>query len=139
MKEDIKLGSGINLKKISRKDADKNQYLTRQTLAMLHLMPSGEPIAFELGSDGQVIYYFDPNKVVEAPPELWYRPDSKKETLTLPNGNVIERMSVRTAAAYGFYTEDKLKSMNYQPIEEPVAFTYKSDRWCFTFTIKGQH
>jgi hypothetical protein len=55
-------------------EADKKNYLSRQTLSMMHLMPSGEPVAYDISPDGNIIYYFDPARVVEAPPERWYFP-----------------------------------------------------------------
>ena len=99
MKSEMILRSGASIRQIDSKEANEKQYLTRHKLAQLHLMPMGEPIAFELAPDGRVIYYFDPERVTEAPPETWYFPRSRKETMTLPSGTQIERMSVKNAAA----------------------------------------
>lgn len=136
MKSEMILRSGASIRQIDSKEANEKQYLTRHKLAQLHLMPVGEPIAFELAPDGRVIYYFDPERVTEAPLETWYFPRSRKETMTLPSGTQIERMSVKNAAACGYYTEDRLKRMYYEVIEEPVAFTYKADRSVLYFYDK---
>jgi len=128
VKNQMKLRSGATIPEITRREADKRDYLTRATLSMLHLMPSGDPVAFETAADGKIIYYFHPERVVEAPPELWYAPTARKDTYTLESGTVIERMSVKRAATCGYYTEDRLRAMHYEVIEEPVAFTYKADK-----------
>lgn len=130
------LRSGAVIHAISRKDAASKNYLTRQTLSELHLMPAGEPVAFEVSENGSLIYYFHPERVVEAPVEMWYSPTSRKESYTLESGSVIERMSVKRAASCGFYTEERLAKMNYEVVEEPVAFTYKSDRSILFFFDK---
>ncbi|MBE6596856.1 MAG: 3'-5' exonuclease [Ruminococcaceae bacterium] len=130
------LRSGAVIRAITRKEADAKNLLTRQTLSELHLMPSGEPVAFELSEKGDLIYYFDPDRVVEAPVEMWYSPTSKKENYTLESGTVIERMSIKRAAACGFYPADKLKRMNYETVEEPVAFTYRADKSILFFFDK---
>ena len=124
----MKLRSGAVISRVNSSEADKKNYLSRQTLSMMHLMPSGDPVAYDIAPDGDIIYYFDPSRVVEAPPERWYFPRSRKETMTLPGGNVIERMSAKNAAACGYYTADRLKRMHYEPLEEPVAFSYKADK-----------
>jgi len=67
----------------------------------MHLMPTGDPVAYDVSPNGDIIYYFDPSRVSEAPPETWYFPNSKKESMTLPGGSIIERMSVKNAAAHG--------------------------------------
>ena len=71
----MKLRSGATIYQTCAPEADKKNYLTRQTLALMHLMPSGDPVAFEVAPDGDIIYYFDPARVVEAPPETWYFPN----------------------------------------------------------------
>ena len=136
MKNEMKLRSGATIKQMGNAEATKKNYLSRETLAQMHLMPSGEPIAYDVAPDGSIIYYFDPEKVVEAPPETWYFPNSKKESMTLPGGSVIHRMSIRNAAACGYYTADRLEKMHYEPIEEPVAYTYKADKSVLYFYDK---
>ena len=122
----MQLRSGASIRKISAREADEKQYLTRRQLSQMHLMPVGDPIAYEVAPDGKVVYYFDPNRVSEAPPEQWYFPRARRETMTLPSGSVIERMSIKNAALCGFYPEDKLRRMHYEPEEEPVAYSVKT-------------
>ncbi len=136
MKNEMKLRSGATIKQISTADADKKNYLTRQTLSLMHLMPSGDPIAYDIAPDGDIIYYFDPSRVVEAPPETWYFPNSKKDTMTLPSGATVKRMSTKNAAACGFYTAERLAKMHYEPIEEPVAYTVRADKSVLYFYDK---
>ena len=125
----MKLRSGATIPEISRKDADKKKYLTRNILTQLHLMPSGDPVAFENASDGSVIYYFDPQKVVEAPPELWYSEvGDSSETMILESGTEIKRMTVKRAAIFGYYTKEHLESLNYEIVDEPVAYSYKRNK-----------
>ena len=69
---------------------------------MLHLMPLGDPAAYNIAPEGEIIYYFDANRVVEAPPESWYFPTARRDTITLKSGTVIPRMSTKNAAASGF-------------------------------------
>ena len=125
----ITLRSGAKIHKIKKKDLDNKCYLTRAMLSQMHLSPVGDPVAYDISSDGSTIYYFDPSRVKETPPELWYKDTTKpREEMTLESGTVIERMSVRRAASYGYYTEDRLKQMMYEVHEEPVAYTYKGDK-----------
>lgn len=136
MEKELTLRSGAVIRSITRKEADAKNYLTRHTLSQLHLMPSGEPVAFEVSDNGSLIYYFDPEKVVEAPVEMWYNPTSRKETIVLESGSVIEKMSIKRAAACNYYSEEKLKRMNYEVVEEPVAYTYRADRSILFFYDK---
>ena len=48
---------------MTRKEADAKNYLTRNVLTQMHLMPSGDPCAYEQNEDGSIIYYFDPARV----------------------------------------------------------------------------
>ena len=136
MKNEMKLRSGATIRQISGADADRKNYLTRQTLSQMHLMPSGDPIAYDVAPDGDIIYYFDPSRVVEAPPETWYFPTARKDTMTLQSGTVIPRMSSKNAAASGFYSADRLQRMYYEPIEEPVAYTVRADKSVLYFYDK---
>ncbi len=136
MNEQMKLGSGATIRRLRPNEADKNNYLTRSVMSKMHLMPKGEPVAFDIAPDGNIIYYFDPSNVLEAPPETWYFPNAKKETMTLPGGTTIERMSVKNASARGYYTAEKLERMHYETVEEPVAYTYKSDKSLLYFYDK---
>ena len=102
----------------------------------MHLMPSGDPVAFDVAPDGDIIYYFDPSRVLEAPPETWYFPKARKDSMTLPSGNVIGRMSAKNAAACGYYSAERLAKMHYEPIEEPVAYTVRADKSILYFYDK---
>ena len=136
MKNELKLRSGATIYQILPEEAKKRNYLTRHILSKMHLVPKGDPIAYDIAPDGSIIYYFDPSRVEEASPETWYFPRSKRETMELPGGSIIERMSVKNAAAKGYYTADRLLRMHYEPIEEPVAYTYKSDKSVLYFYDK---
>ena len=97
-------------------------------LRQLHLMPDGSPVAYDYNPDGSVMYYFDPDNVIEADPELWYFPESITETMTLENGTVIEKMNSKRAAAMGYYSKDALEKMNLEVIEEPVGYNIRRDK-----------
>ncbi len=128
MKNTMTLRSGATIPQISTDEAAQKNYLTRNVLAKMHLMASGDPIAFDQHEDGSITYFFDPSRVVEAPPELWYAPASKTETMTLPSGVSIARMSTKRAAVCGYYTKERLSQMHYDVIEEPVAYTLRADK-----------
>mgnify|MGYP006969195234 FL=1 len=106
----VKLRSGAEIPCIDSSEADKRNYLTRNTLSMLHLKPDGAPVAYSKSPDGQhLIFYFDPLFVVEADPDGWYG-DTKTETITLPGGSVIERMGGRRAASLGYYSKENIEN-----------------------------
>ena len=136
MDNEIKLRSGATIRRLSAEEATKKKYLTRHALSKMHLMPMGDPVAFDVSPDGDMIYYFDPTRVAEAPPETWYFPNARRETMTLSSGSVIERMSVKNAAARSYYTAEKLERMHYETVEEPVAYTYKADKSVLFFYDK---
>ena len=129
MKETMTLRSGAIIPQISVEDAEKKHYLTRNVLSRMHLMASGDPVAYERHEDGSITYFFDPTRVVEAPPETWYAVSSPRtETMTLPSGVEIPRMSTKRAAICSFFTKERLGQMHYDVIEEPVAYTLRADR-----------
>lgn len=136
MENQIQLKSGATIYRIEQSEANKKNYLTRHSLSKMHLMPTGDPVAYDLSPDGKIIYYFDPTRVSEAPPETWYFPNARRETMTLPSGSIIERMSVKNAALKGYYTAERLEKMHYQTEEEPVAYTYKADKSVLFFYDK---
>ena len=74
MKEIVTLRSGVKIPRVKKKDVDSGKYITRSALMQMHLSPKGDPVAFDRNEDGTLIYYFDPARVTETPPELWYRP-----------------------------------------------------------------
>ena len=124
----LKLRSGATVRRISKKEANSKNYLTRSTLRQLHLVPDGSPVAYDYNEDGSVMYYFDAEPVVEADPSLWYTHGSGIETVTLPSGTVIEKMNSKRAATLGFYTKEALGRMNLDVVEEPVAYNIRRDR-----------
>lgn len=128
MKQTMKLRSGATIPQITPMEAEQKHYLTRGILTKMHLMPSGDPIAYDENTDGSITYFFDPSRVVEAPPELWYMPSVKTETMVTESGVTVRRMSTKQAAACGFYTKERLDQMNYDVIEEPVAYTLRNDK-----------
>lgn len=136
MKEAMKLRSGATIPHITPADAERKNYLTRTVLNRMHLMPTGDPAAYDENEDGSIVYYFDPTRVVEAPPELWYAPTQKTETMELESGVSIPRMSTKRAAACGYYTKERLDQMNYDVIEEPVAYTLRNDKSVIYFYDK---
>ena len=128
MENVLKLRSGATVRRIGKKEADNKNYLTRNMLRQFHLMPDGSPVAFDYNEDGSVMYYFDPETVVEADPEIWYSPDVKTETEVLNSGSVIEKMNTKRAASLGYYTKDALTKMNLEVVEEPVAYNIRRDK-----------
>lgn len=128
MKENVKTHSGA-VPRVTAEQAESRRYLTRNVLTKMHLMPQGDPVAYSSNEDGSIVYYFDPRRVVEAPPELWYTPVIRfSETMRLESGVEIGRMSVKRAASYGYYTKERLAQMHYDVAEEPVAYTVRNDR-----------
>ena len=136
MKHTMKLRSGATIPQLTAIEAEQKHYLTRNILNKMHLMPSGDPIAYDENTDGSITYFFDPTRVVEAPPELWYAPVQKTETHTMENGAQIVRMSTKRAASCGYYTKERLDQMNYDVIEEPVAYTLRNDKSIIYFYDK---
>ena len=136
MKHTMKLRSGATIPQVTVSEAEQKHYLTRNVLNKMHLMPAGDPIAFDENSDGSITYFFDPARVVEAPPELWYAPAQKVETMTTDTGAEIVRMSTKRAATCGYYTRERLSQMNYDVIEEPVAYTLRNDKSTIYFYDK---
>ncbi len=136
MKPTMKLRSGVTIPQLSAPEAEARSYLTRNVLNKMHLMPVGDPIAYDQNTDGSITYFFDPSRVVETPPELWYAPAQKTETMTLESGAEIVRMSTKRAATCGYYTRERLDQMHYDVIEAPVAYTQKKDKTIVYFYDK---
>ncbi len=136
MKHTMKLRSGATIPQITLIEAEQKHYLTRGILTKMHLMPAGDPIAYDENTDGSITYFFDPSRVVEAPPELWYMPSVKTETVVTESGVTVRRMSTKQAAACGYYSKERLDQMNYDVIEEPVAYTLRNDKSVLYFYDK---
>ena len=128
MKESIRLRSGATVPQVSYREAQAKNYLDRATLKLMHLTPDGAPAAYSEGKNGGVVFWFDPEKLTESDPEIWYAPDARQETLVLESGTEIERMSMRRAASFGYYPKERLTAMHLEVIEEPVAFTRRRDK-----------
>ena len=128
MNDTLKTDSGRNLPEITKKEADARRLLSRATLTQMHLIPTAGPVAFERNAGSSITYFFDPNRVKEAPPEQWFDPTAKSMPMTLDSGNIIGRMSYKRAAAQGYYPEDRLKQKHYVVVEEPVAYTIRKDK-----------
>ena len=128
LKESIRLRSGATVPQVSYREAQAKNYLDRATLKLMHLTPDGAPAAYSEGKSGGVVFWFDPEKLTESDPELWYAPEARQETLKLESGTEIERMSLRRAASFGYYTKERLTAMHLEVIEEPVAFTRRRDK-----------
>ena len=134
MKTSLKLRSGVTIPAIDISTVKKKNYLSRSDLDLLHLMPGGEPVAFIENADGTVKYYFDADNIVEAPPESWYsKSNVKSEKLTLESGSVIPKMGTKRAASQGFYTKERLAQMNYETVEEPVAYQMRGGEKVFFY------
>jgi DNA polymerase III epsilon subunit-like protein len=109
---------------LSAKEAEKRGYLSVDILNRMHLAPTGSPVAYTQGEDGEKVYYYDAGHVAEAQLELWYRPAMEaQETRTLESGAVVVKLNTRQAAARGWYTRERLDRMGYDVAEgqEPVA------------------
>ncbi len=128
MRNTMKLRSGATIPQITKREAEAKNYLTRAAILEMHLLPGGDPAAFDRSEDGSLIYYFDPERVIEAPPEQWFFPTVKQESVTLESGSVIYRMSAKRAMANGYYTREQLFRMHYDVIEEPVAYGIRKDK-----------
>ncbi len=137
----MKLPSGAIIPRVTAEQAEKRGYLSRALLNLMHLAPMGDPVAFGVvndtvvgeadGQEGEIVYYYDPNRVSGVAPELWYRPamdeHEPEDVITLDSGAEVERLSTKRAAAMGFYSRERLDQMNYDVVEEPVAYTTRSD------------
>ena len=75
MNETVKLPSGveIEIRKITPEEAERRCYLSKEMLNLMHLAPVGQPVACS-GEGEDLTFYYDPARVTEAAPELWYKP-----------------------------------------------------------------
>ena len=132
MNETVKLPSGvtISLPRMTPEEAERRCYLTNEMLDLMHLAPVGQPAAFS-GEAESPVFYFDPSRVTEAAPELWYKPlvetHEPVDVIELESGAEVEKLSTKRAASMGFYTIERLDQMNYDVVEEPVAYNLRSD------------
>ena len=130
MNETVKLPSGVAIPRITPEEADRRRYLSKDMLDMMHLAPMGQPAACS-GEGDDLTFYYDPARVTEAAPELWYRPMMDEhepvDVIELESGAEVEKLSTKRAASLGFYTRERLDQMNYDVVEEPVAYNLRSD------------
>ena len=128
--QSMKLPSGATIRAVTPEEADRRCYLSRQLLNLMHLAPVGDPVAYS-EADGETVYYYDPARVTEVAPELWYRPamDAHEpvDVITLESGAEVEKLTTKRAAALGFYTRERLDQMNFDVVEEPVAYNIRQD------------
>lgn len=140
MGNSMELRSGKTIPQIRKTDAEKKNYLTDALLEMMHLMPKGDPVGYDLDAEGNPEFFYDPERVVPAPMEHWDRPvapcPQKEEPLPeiplndpilLESGKQIGRLNVRRAAQLGLYSAERLASMHYETSEEPVAYYKRSN------------
>ena len=135
LNQPMEIRAGVKIPLLTQADIDKHCYLTRGLLTKMHLTPVGDPVGYTRSEDGSVVYYFDPARVSEAPPELWYRgaEAAPVETIVLESGNTIQKMSIKYAASCGFYTVERLDQMNYDVVEEPVAYTHRGRKLVYLY------
>ncbi len=126
----MKLPSGATIPCITPEEADRRRYLSSQLLDLMHLTPTSAPVACS-EEGGVTVYYYDPNRVTEADPDQWYRTEQpareREDVITLESGAEVEKLSTKRAAALGFYTRERLDQMNYDIVDEPVAYNVRSD------------
>lgn len=137
----MKLRSGKVIPQVRKTDAEKKNYLTGAMLDMMHLMPKGDPIGYDLSESGETEFFYDPERVTVAPVGRWNRPEPAvaepeeeplpelpmNDPITLESGNEIGRLNVRRAAQLGLYSGERLAAMHYETAEEPRAYYKKSD------------
>ncbi len=131
MKTSLKLRSGVTIPAVDISTVRKKNYLSRSELSTLHLMACADPAAFSENADGSVKFYFDASAIVEAPPEAWY--SASNEKTALESGSLIPKMGTRRAASQGFYTKERLAQMNYETIEEPVAYQMRDGKMVYFY------
>ena len=128
--ETVKLPSGVSIPKMTPEEANRRSYLSKEMLDMMHLSPVGNPAACS-GEGDNLVFYYDPARVTETAPELWYRPMMDEhepvDVIELESGAEVEKLSTKRAAAMGFYTAERLDQMNYDVVAEPVAYNLRSD------------
>ena len=128
--ETVKLPSGVSIPKMTPEEANRRSYLSKEMLDMMHLSPVGNPAACS-GEGDNLVFYYDPARVTETAPELWYRPMMDEhepvDVIELESGAEVEKLSTKRAAAMGFYTVERLDQMNYDVVAEPVAYNLRSD------------
>lgn len=140
----IRTRSGSPIPRLTPDQAEARHFLSGDLLRQLHLEPKGDPSAYTERPDGSILYYYDPQRVREAPAEQWYRvpppppPPPPLDPMTLESGRVIGRMSVKHAASLGYYTKERLAQMHYDAGAEPAAYNKRSDQTLIWFFDKKE-
>jgi DNA polymerase III epsilon subunit-like protein len=118
------------LPRISRRDAERRHLLDEETLARLHLVPGGAPVACTVLADGTTVFYFNPDTVKAAPPaeqrERKNRPP-RGEGEGEPAEGELRRISGRRAELLGYFPAEALARAYYEPTEPPVACTVRKN------------
>jgi len=112
---------------ISKEEAARRHLLSEAELRRMRLMPTGAPVAHVLEGEGTRVFYFDPSRVKEAPPNYRYpKAEAPKHDTAAPTpSGEPRRVSARSAAARGLFPAEVLKQMYYEPTGEPVAYYIK--------------
>lgn len=144
MEVSIRTRSGAPIPKLTPEQAEARHFLSGDLLRRLHLEPKGDPSAYTERPDGSVLYYYDAERVREAPVEQWYQaeptppPPPPVDPITLESGRVIGRMSTKRAASLGYYTKERLAQMYYEAAADPVAYAKKADQSTVWFYDKQE-
>lgn len=119
-----KTRTGADIPCLSVTEAESRHYLSKETLDRMHLMAQSDPVAYAEQPDGNPLYYYDPGKVAEAPPEKWYSEKPRKLTqpIALPSGLEIGRVGRQRAKSLGYFTQEQLHEMHYDIVADPVAY-----------------
>ncbi len=125
LENDLAKHKQLSIPCITKKQAEIKSYLSRSDLETMHLMPTQGPVAYSIDEGENVVFYFSYENVDAIPTEMLSTQSTRKQMMTLPSGRQIERMTVKRAFTFGYYTEERLKAMNYEPVEEPVAYTVR--------------
>lgn len=125
---------------MTAEQAEARHYLSGDLLRRMHLEPKGDPSARTVGADGSVCYYYDPQRVREAPPEQWYKKPEEPllDPITLESGKVVGRMSTKRAALMNYYTKERLAQMHYDVVADPAAYAMRFDRSIIWFYDKAE-
>ena len=113
---------------IDAANAARRHLLSEDSLRRMRLLPIAPPVARTAEGSGTFTYYFDPNKVKEAPANYKYGKRLSDPVLAdkphAPAGEA-RRVSARQAAAQGLFPTEVLVRMYYEPTEAPVAYYVK--------------
>lgn len=112
MNETPTLQNGKALPRIDAQTAKSRRLLSGAELERLGLSPGGAPVACFMHADGEVTYYFDPNKVTPA----------EQKPVRLKPCEQLPRLRLSAAIKEGYYPKEALRQMYYEPTEQAVAY-----------------